>query len=159
MYYKGAKGALIVFDLSSKNTFQNVEKWYNEIKKTADPNINLILIGNKSDLKDKRQISTEEGENKAKEMNVAYLETSALNCDNVDKAFDALIEAISKKMKMEIEAEEEENDDNNNDNIQNKNFKDEKQNQMINLNTDNKGNKENFNQNCCQNIPLLKDKK
>ena len=128
MYYKGAKGALIVFDLSSKNTFQNVEKWYNEIKKTADPNINLILIGNKSDLKDKRQISTEEGENKAKEMNVAYLETSALNCDNVDKAFDALIEAISKKMKMEIEAEEEENDDNNNDNIQNKNFKDEKQN-------------------------------
>ena len=159
MYYKGAKGALIVFDLSSKNTFQNVEKWYNEIKKTADPNINLILIGNKSDLKDKRQISTEEGENKAKEMNVAYLETSALNCDNVDKAFDALIEAISKKMKMEIEAEEEENDDNNNDNIQNKNFKDEKQNQMINLNTDNKGNKENFNQNCCQNIPFLKDKK
>ena len=159
MYYKGAKGALIVFDLSSKNTFQNVEKWYNEIKKTSDPNINLILIGNKSDLKDKRQISTEEGENKAKEMNVAYLETSALNCDNVDKAFDALIEAISKKMKMEIEAEEEENDDNNNDNIQNKNFKDEKQNQMINLNTDNKGNKENFNQNCCQNIPLLKDKK
>ena len=159
MYYKGAKGALIVFDLSSKNTFQNVEKWYNEIKKTADPNINLILIGNKSDLKDKRQISTEEGENKAKEMNVAYLETSALNCDNVDIAFDALIEAISKKMKMEIEAEEEENDDNNNDNIQNKNFKDEKQNQMINLNTDNKGNKENFNQNCCQNIPLLKDKK
>ena len=54
MYYKGAKGALIVFDLSSKNTFQNVEKWYNEIKKTADPNINLILIGNKRDLKDKR---------------------------------------------------------------------------------------------------------
>ena len=159
MYYKGAKGALIVFDLSSKNTFQNVEKWYNEIKKTADPNINLILIGNKSDLKDKRQISTEEGENKAKEMNVAYLETSALNCDNVDKAFDALIEAISNKMKKEMEAEEEENDDNNNDNIQNKNFKDEKQNQMINLNTDNKGNKENFNQNCCQNIPLLKDKK
>ena len=91
MYYKGAKGALIVFDLSSKNTFQNVEKWYNEIKKTADPNINLILIGNKSDLKDKRQISTEEGENKAKEMNVAYLETSSLNCDNVYKAFDTLM--------------------------------------------------------------------
>ena len=157
MYYKGAKGALIVFDLSSKNTFQNVEKWYNEIKKTADPNINLILIGNKSDLKDKRQISTEEGENKAKEMNVAYLETSALNCDNVDKAFDALIEAISNKMKKEMEAEEEENDDNNN--IQNKNFKDEKQNQMINLNTGNKGNKDNINKNCCQNIPFLKDKK
>ena len=54
MYYKGAKGALIVFDLSSKNTFQNVEKQYNEIKKTSDLNINLILIVNKRDLKDKR---------------------------------------------------------------------------------------------------------
>ena len=54
MYYKGDKGALIIFDLSSKNTFQNVEKQYNEITKTSDFNINLILIVNKRDLKDKR---------------------------------------------------------------------------------------------------------
>jgi len=155
MYYKGAKGGLIVFDLSSKSTFQNVEKWFNEIKKTADPTINLILIGNKSDLKDKRQISTEEGENKAKEMNVAYLETSALNADNVDKAFDLLIQEITKKMKKEIEEEEYEENDIHDDNK----IQDVKENKTINLNTNNKVSKGNLKENCCQNIPIFKDKK
>ena len=155
MYYKGAKGGLIVFDLSSKSTFQNVEKWFNEIKKTADPTINLILIGNKSDLKDKRQISTEEGENKAKEMNVAYLETSALNADNVDKAFDLLIQEITKKMKKEIEEEEYEENDIHDDNK----IQDVKENKTINLNTNNKISKGNLKENCCQNIPIFKDKK
>ena len=155
MYYKGAKGGLIVFDLSSKSTFQNVEKWFNEIKKTADPTINLILIGNKSDLKDKRQISTEEGENKAKEMNVAYLETSALNADNVDKAFDLLIQEITKKMKKEIEEEEYEENDIHDDNK----IEDIKENKTINLNTNNKVSKGNLKENCCQNIPIFKDKK
>ena len=155
VYYKGAKGGLIVFDLSSKSTFQNVEKWFNEIKKTADPTINLILIGNKSDLKDKRQISTEEGENKAKEMNVAYLETSALNADNVDKAFDLLIQEITKKMKKEIEEEEYEENDIHDDNK----IQDVKENKTINLNTNNKVSKGNLKESCCQNIPILKDKK
>ena len=155
MYYKGAKGGLIVFDLSSKSTFQNVEKWFNKIKKTADPTINLILIGNKSDLKDKRQISTEEGENKAKEMNVAYLETSALNADNVDKAFDLLIQEITKKMKKEIEEEEYEENDIHDDNK----IQDVKENKTINLNTNNKVSEGNLKKNCCQNIPILKDKK
>ena len=155
MYYKGAKGAFIVFDLSSKSTFQNVEKWFNEIKKTADPTINLILIGNKSDLKDKRQISTEEGENKAKEMNVPYLETSALNADNVDKVFDLLIQEITKKMKKEIEEEEYEENDIHDDNK----IQDVKENKTINLNTNNKVSKGNLKESCCQNIPILKDKK
>ena len=155
MYYKGAKGGLIVFDLSSKSTFQNVEKWFNKIKKTADPTINLILIGNKSDLKDKRQISTEEGENKAKEMNVAYLETSALNADNVDKAFDLLIQEITKKMKKEIEEEEYEENDIHDDNK----IQDVKENKTINLNTNNKVSEGNLKKNCCQNIHILKDKK
>ena len=155
MYYKGAKGGLIVFDLSSKSTFQNVEKWFNEIKKTADPTINLILIGNKSDLKDKRQISTEEGENKAKEMNVPYLETSALNADNVDKAFDLIIQEITKKMKKEIEEEEYEENDIHDDNK----IQDVKENKTINLNTNNKVSKGNLKENCCQNIPIFKDKK
>ena len=155
MYYKGAKGGLIVFDLSSKSTFQNVEKWFNEIKKTADPTINLILIGNKSDLKDKRQISTEEGENKAKEMNVAYLETSALNADNVDKAFDLLIQEITKKMKKEIEEEEYEENDIHDDNK----IQDVKENKTINLNTNNKVSEGNLKKNCCQNIHILKDNK
>ena len=145
MYYKGAKGALIVFDLSSKTTFVNAEKWYNEIKKATDPSINLILVGNKSDLKDKRQVNTEDAENKAKEMGIAYMETSALNAENVDKAFSWLIEEISKKLKKEDkEALEEENNT----------AKDVKESQTINLNTTKKEN-EGLKKNCCQNINLL----
>ncbi len=146
MYYKGAKGALIVFDLSSKTTFVNAEKWYNEIKKATDPSINLILVGNKSDLKDKRQVNTEDAENKVKEMGIAYMETSALNAENVDKAFSWLIEEISKKLKKEDEEALEE---------ENNTAKDVKESQTINLNTtkkENEGNKKN----CCQNIPLIK---
>ena len=143
MYYKGAKGALIVFDLSSKTTFVNAEKWYNEIKKATDPSINLILVGNKSDLKDKRQVNTEDAENKAKEMGIAYMETSALNAENVDKAFSWLIEEISKKLKKEDETLEEENNTD----------KDVKESQTINLNTTKQEN-EGIKKNCCQNINL-----
>ena len=144
MYYKGAKGALIVFDLSSKTTFVNAEKWYNEIKKATDPSINLILVGNKSDLKDKRQVNTEDAENKAKEMGIAYMETSALNAENVDKAFSWLIEEISKKLKKEDdEALEEENNT----------VKEVKESQTINLNTTKQEN-EGIKKNCCQNINL-----
>ena len=144
MYYKGAKGALIVFDLSSKDTFVNAEKWYNEIKKSIDPSINLILVGNKSDLKDKRQVNTEDAENKAKEMGIAYMETSALNAENVDKAFSWLIEEISKKLKKEDEEALEE---------ENNTAKDVKESQTINLNTTKKEN-EGLKKNCFQNINL-----
>jgi small GTP-binding protein len=100
MYYKGAKGALCVFDLSSKESFQKVDAWINEMKKQADNNINLILIGNKVDLPDEQKIvKTEEGEMKAKEFGIAYMETSALKSTNVDKAFNYMIEEIAKKTK------------------------------------------------------------
>lgn len=147
MYYKGSKGALIVFDLTSKATFINAEKWLNEIKKTADPKINLILIGNKSDLSDKREIKVEEGEEKAKEFGIGYMETSALNADNVDNAFNYIIEETSKRMKKELDEEEEEED------IQ-------IENKAVNINLNNNkidvNNKEK--KNCCGNVPILKDK-
>ena len=47
MYYKGAKGAIFVYDISSKNSFESIDKWLIEMKKTADENIKIILIGNK----------------------------------------------------------------------------------------------------------------
>ena len=147
MYYKGSKGALIVFDLTSKATFINAEKWLNEIRKTADPNINLILIGNKSDLKDKREIKVEEGEEKSREFGIAYMETSALNADNVDNAFNYIIEETSKRMKKELDEEEEEED------IQ-------IENKGVNINLNNNKNDVNKKEkkNCCSNVPILKDK-
>ena len=103
MYYKGAKGAILVYDITSKNSFENIDKWLIEMKKTADENIKIILIGNKCDLIDKREVKEDDGKIKAKDLNVPFMETSALNCINVEKAFNFLIEEIAN---LEINFEE-----------------------------------------------------
>lgn len=64
-YYKGAKGALLVFDLTNKDSFDSVDKWLNELKSEGDINIYIIMIGNKCDLTDERQVSFEDAKLKA----------------------------------------------------------------------------------------------
>ena len=96
-YYKGSKGAFIVYDITRKDTFESADKWINDLKVTADPKINIILIGNKSDLEDKREVLKEQGEEKAKSFGCAFLETSALNGDNIDKGFEMMVSEIFKK--------------------------------------------------------------
>ena len=60
-YYKGAKGTFIVYDITRKGSFDNIEKWITELKTNGDLNIAIVIIGNKSDLDDKREIIKEEG--------------------------------------------------------------------------------------------------
>ena len=93
-YYKGAKGALIVYDITRKNTFDNIDKWITDLKLNGDKNMCIIILGNKSDLIDKREINKNDGIKKAEMYKTAFLETSALNGDNISKAFDELIEQI-----------------------------------------------------------------
>ena len=93
-YYKGAKGALIVYDITRKNTFDNIDKWITDLKLNGDKDICIIILGNKSDLIDKREINKNDGIKKAEMYKIAFLETSALNGDNISKAFDELIEQI-----------------------------------------------------------------
>jgi Ras-related protein Rab-11A len=93
-YYRGAKGAFIVYDITRKETFDNIDKWVADLKNNGDDNISIVLIGNKSDLDEKREVSKEEGVQKSEEFKTAFMETSALNGDNIDKAFDELIEQI-----------------------------------------------------------------
>ncbi len=64
-YYKGAKGALLVFDLTKKTSFENVDKWIVDLKTNGDEQISIILIGNKSDLEEHRQVTQEEATTKA----------------------------------------------------------------------------------------------
>ena len=135
MYYKGAKGAIFVYDISSKNSFENIDKWLIEMKKTADENIKIILIGNKCDLIDKREVKEDDGKIKAKDLNAPFMETSALNCINVEKAFNFLIEEIAN---LEINLDEE---------FDFEDFKDEKNVNNINLNDNEKKNQKN--KNCC----------
>ena len=93
-YYKGAKGAFIVYDITRKASFENIDKWIEDLKSNGDKNVSIMLIGNKSDLADKREVQTDEGIKKSEESKVAFLETSALNGENVAKAFEQIIEQI-----------------------------------------------------------------
>ena len=108
-YYKGAKGAFIVYDITRKNTFDSVSRWVSDLTATADKKISIILIGNKSDLEDQRQVTKEMGEEKANQLQVAFLETSAMSGENLEKGFQMMINEIYKKNHEDISGEETEN--------------------------------------------------
>ena len=93
-YYKGSKGALLVFDLTNLSSFNNVEKWYYELKEFSDKNIVAILIGNKCDLIEKRQVNKEEAIKLSKNLRLPYIETSAKDSTHIDLAFKQLINGI-----------------------------------------------------------------
>ena len=102
-YYKGAKGAFIVYDITRKTTFDNIDKWISDLRLNGDKNICIIILGNKSDLIEQRQIQEKDGKKKAEMFKTAFLETSALNGDNIAKAFDELIEQIYQNNKSFFE--------------------------------------------------------
>ena len=104
-YYKGAKGAFIVYDITRKTTFDNIDKWISDLRLNGDKNICIIILGNKSDLIEQRQIQEKDGKKKAEMFKTAFLETSALNGDNIAKAFDELIEQIYQNNKSFFENE------------------------------------------------------
>ena len=93
-YYKGASGAIIVYDVTSSTTFNNIEKWLQEIKERTSRDIKIIMIGNKTDLENKRVISKEISKNKAADLNIPVIETSALNASTVKEAFHLIINEI-----------------------------------------------------------------
>ena len=93
-YYKGAIGALLVYDITRRDTFTHVTKWLEEVKSNSSKHICVILIGNKKDLEDKRQVTYEEGESFARENGLMFLETSAKTAFNVVEAFNLSAQAI-----------------------------------------------------------------
>jgi len=86
-YMKDAKAGFLVFDVTRPETFDKIPKWVEDFKSSADSSLELFLIGNKIDLKEERKITTEQGMDLAKSLGLPYLETSALNSDIVDEAF------------------------------------------------------------------------
>ena len=109
-YYKGAKGSLLVYDITNPKTFENVDKWLSDLKTNAEEKISVVLVGNKTDLESERKISLEQGKEKAELFKLAFIETSALNGNNIEKAFNELIsdvyknhhELFEKQAKVEI---------------------------------------------------------
>ena len=96
-YYRGAEGILIVFDLTNKESFRNIENWIKEVTVFTGNDVVIICLGNKTDLNDKREVTTEEGKNKAELYKFAFIETSAFNGNNIEKAFNELITDVYKK--------------------------------------------------------------
>jgi len=99
-YFQGARGALIVYDITSERSFWNIKKWFQEVKKHRE-DIPMILIGNKLDLEQLRMISSDEGETMAKEIGSQFFEASAKTGENVEFIFrtlnSMLIERAQKK--------------------------------------------------------------
>ncbi|KAH8888191.1 ras-domain-containing protein [Thozetella sp. PMI_491] len=98
-YFRGASGALLVFDLSRKETFQHVMDWLNDLRQIAEPDIVVVLVGNKADLAqeadNKRQVTREEATEWARKNGVLeYVETSAKSGENVENAFMRVAERI-----------------------------------------------------------------
>ena len=86
-YYKSAACVFIVYDISDKKSFNDVDLWLKDCREICFKSVLIYLIGNKSDLVDKRQVSYEEGEKFAQENNLSFYETSALNGNNIEEIF------------------------------------------------------------------------
>lgn len=88
MYYRGASAAIVVFDLSNKDSYNGAKSWVKELMRRGDPNVVIALAGNKADLPpSQRKVETEEAAAYAEENNILYLETSAKNASNVKNLF------------------------------------------------------------------------
>ena len=97
-YYRGAAGALLVYDITRRDTFQHLGRWLEEAKQHAQPNMVILLIGNKNDLEHKRAVSTEEGQAFAETNGLLFLETSAKTAYNVEQAFLKTADEIHSKI-------------------------------------------------------------
>jgi len=93
-YYRGAVGALLVYDVTKSESFENVQKWLRELRDHADANIVIMLVGNKSDLEHLRCVSRDVGALFATKESLSFIETSALDSTNVEPAFQQTLTEI-----------------------------------------------------------------
>ena len=93
-YYKGANGIILIYDVTSIQTYENVKNWITQIREEASPNVIIYIAGNKIDLEEERKIKTEEGQKLAEELGLPFFETSAKTGVNINESFEDLVEKI-----------------------------------------------------------------
>jgi len=93
-YYKGANGIILIYDVTSIQTYENVKNWISQIREEASPNVIIYIAGNKIDLEEERKIKTEEGQKLAEELGLPFFETSAKTGVNINESFEDLVEKI-----------------------------------------------------------------
>jgi len=103
-YYRGAMGIMLVYDITQEKSFENIKNWIRNIEENASTDVEKMLLGNKCELNEKRQVTKERGEQLAIEYGIKFLETSAKNSINVEEAFFTLARDIKSKMEKRMEA-------------------------------------------------------
>ncbi|OAY32887.1 ras-related protein RABA5e [Manihot esculenta] len=101
-YYRGAVGVLIVYDITRRTSFDSVKRWLDELTTHCDTTVARMLVGNKYDLENIREVSAEEGKSLAEEEGLFFMETSALDCTNVQTAFEVVIREIYNNLSKKI---------------------------------------------------------
>ena len=110
IFYRGTHGAVIIFDVTNRDTFQRATKWFGELKEFSEKNTQMILVGNKIDLPD-RVITNEEASRLARKYNCNFLEVSALLGTNVNEIFNSLTQSIYQAHKNKHKSEKMEFDE------------------------------------------------
>ena len=93
-YYKGSHGIVLVYDITDRESFNNINNWVSEVKKNAGSNVVMLLVGNKCDLESDRVVTTKEGQDFANMLGISFLETSAKADLNVRETFNVLAKQV-----------------------------------------------------------------
>lgn len=97
-YYRGAHGIALVYDVTSKQSFENIRKWIADVQSFAESNVNIVLIGNKCDLVDAKVIDTEAGKAVARDFGIDFYEASAKTDHQVQEAFNGLVNQVCERV-------------------------------------------------------------
>jgi small GTP-binding protein len=97
MYFRGAHVAIIAYAITDQESFDGVDSWVSSLRNNADPDITMILVGNKSDMEDSRVVPTDKGEEKAKSISGLFFEVSAKTGDRIDELFTAIATSFLEK--------------------------------------------------------------
>ncbi|XP_050034864.1 ras-related protein Rab-8A-like isoform X3 [Dermacentor andersoni] len=101
-YYRGAMGIMLVYDVTKEATFENIKTWIRNTDEHAAADVEKMILGNKCDMNELRQVSKERGEKLAIEHNIKFMETSAVSSINVEDAFYTLARDIKEKMERKL---------------------------------------------------------
>merc|ERR1712232_757148 len=103
-YYRGAHGIIVVYDVTDKESFNNVKHWVQEIEKYAADGVNKLLVGNKCDLSSKKVVSYDEAKELADSLGIQFMETSAKNAHNVEQSFQTMAKEIKQRVAAQPQA-------------------------------------------------------
>jgi len=96
-YYRGANGVILVYDITSSETFEHVQDWLDEVNKAAGKSVTKLVVGNKADLTTERQVDQQQAQQYAQSVGSSFIETSAKTANNVDTAFLTIAKQLVQK--------------------------------------------------------------